>query len=122
MKPLKILIVDDDEITHKLLKIFLNQFDVIVHDSYDGFDAIKKTIVNDYGFILMDVRMPIMNGNESSKSIKEFKPEIPIYSISAYNFNFDKYDGLYEGYIKKPINHVEIYDIFDENGWLSLKK
>ena len=111
----KILIVDDTEMMHLLFNLQLNTFDVIVDNAYNGMEAIELVKDNDYDIILMDMSMPFMNGNETTIKIKESKPDIPVYSITAFdreNVN----EELYKGHFQKPINFKKLSKTLMEIG------
>jgi CheY-like chemotaxis protein len=59
--------------------------------------------------VLMDIKMPVMDGNTSARLIKEFRPEIPIIAQTAYTNDSEISDYLvyYEDYISKPIDSDE---------------
>ena len=68
-------------------------------------------------FILMDLKMPIMNGFEASKSIREFKPDLPIIAQTAYTTKEDKEKALSAGcddFISKPISEETLNEIMNK--------
>lgn len=72
--------------------------------------------VPDIDLILMDIRMPVMDGIEATKIIKLIKPELPIIAQSVYTFNDNKDKILSVGfneYRVKPIEKVDIDEIID---------
>src|SRR5690606_1397772 len=84
---LKVLIVDDEEFNRKLLTTILKQHKVLYTESINGKEAIKELKRNDYDLILMDARMPEMNGIEATKKIRklpnEQKNNVPIIALTA---------------------------------------
>ncbi len=61
--------------------------------------------------VLMDVKMPLMDGNNAAKEIKEFRPDLIIIAQSAYTLEQykDKYrQNIFDDYIEKPINIAEL--------------
>lgn len=106
----KILIVDDDFISCELLKNLLKKefnYDIV----YNGDDAIKLFLKNKYDAILMDIKMPIMNGIESTKIIRKYEKEnnidrTPILVITA--ISHISLDDLFDDVILKPLNYKEL--------------
>ena len=67
--------------------------------------------------ILMDIKMPIMNGFEATKLIKEFKPDLPIVAQTAYTTNEDKEKAFTAGcddLISKPISEETLNEIMNK--------
>ena len=85
----KIMVVDDEKKIADLYSIILKSagfsVDRIVHDGLEAIDAVKCDLENCPDVILMDQKMPRMDGLEASKKIKEMNPEIKIIMISAYD-------------------------------------
>jgi len=81
----KILIADDHVLFRESIESFLSKKDniIILGTASDGFDVIKKTEEFKPDLILMDIRMPALNGINATKIIKQKFPEINIIIISA---------------------------------------
>ena len=105
-----ILIAEDEEINILYLKELLNYFDgynLNVLLAENGKEAVRLCHKNDIDVILMDIKMPVMNGIEASKKIKLFKPDVPIIVQTAYSMAEDKNLALKSGcddFISKPID------------------
>lgn len=87
MEKIKILIVDDHPlIRNGLRSLFINEENVQeVNEATDGQDMIGKLKDKLYDLILMDVRMPRVNGIEATKFITENYPEIKVLALSTYD-------------------------------------
>ena len=79
----KILLVDDIEVNREIAVMILEQFGFDIDTAVDGRDAIDKAAKNSYDLILMDVQMPVMNGYEASKAIKNSGNGVPIIAMTA---------------------------------------
>ena len=106
----KILVVDDDNNICELLKLYLKKegFDVIF--AYDGSEAVSKAKSENPNLIILDVMMPIINGWEACKLIRQFT-EVPIIMLTALDTTENKVQGLNIGaddYIVKPFEPVEV--------------
>ena len=109
----KILVVDDQAVNRVIVKEMLSRYGVIVDEAEDGNDAIRKIESADdrYDIILMDVQMPVMNGYEATKRIREMedlsKASSPIFAMTADAFADDKVKAQESGmneHIAKPID------------------
>ncbi len=111
-KNLNILLVEDVEINRiyeaEMLKNF---FGVICDVAENGAIAVKKAKENDYDAILMDVRMPVMNGLIATQKIREFNQDVPIICMSANVYKEDKIAAEEAGmndFIEKPLERIDI--------------
>jgi signal transduction histidine kinase len=107
---LNVLIVDDDEISKILLnQIFDKGSNKIIHAS-NGLEAIATYQHNpDIDLILMDIRMPEMDGYEATKTIRQYDKDIIIIAQTAFGLSDDKEKAIAAGcndYISKPINRT----------------
>lgn len=114
----KILIVEDENINHEFLINILTIEKSKTFSAYNGKEAIE--IFNNYkiDIVLMDIKMPIMDGFETFKILKSINKKIPIIAQTAYtqqkdvelikSYNFD-------GYISKPINRKKLIHIIKTN-------
>jgi PAS domain S-box-containing protein len=115
IKKLKILIVEDDEISYSLLTGMLQKISKEVLHAITGVEAVEACRNNpDLDLILMDIRMPKMDGNEATRQIRQFNKDVIIIAQTAYAFSGDKEISIEAGcndYISKPINKTLLYEI-----------
>lgn len=106
---LKILIVEDDEVSKDLLSISLRYFVKEILEARSGNEAIDICRKNpDIDLILMDIQLPEMNGNDATRQIRTFNKDVVIIAQTAYGFSSDKDTALSAGcndYISKPIDN-----------------
>ncbi len=108
MKKKKVLVVDDDKKSRYLVSFLLEKegFKVIIAtNGLEGIEAARKQQVD---LIIMDVKMPKMDGYETTKRIRRLKKykSIPIIALTSYAMTEDKERALKAGctgYIPKPI-------------------
>jgi nitrogen-specific signal transduction histidine kinase/CheY-like chemotaxis protein len=109
---LKLLIVEDVEMNREYEKEMLNNFFSISCDTaINGKEAVEKAKVNDYDAILMDMRMPVMDGLEATRTIREFDNDTPIICMSANVYKEDKLAAKASGmndFIEKPLSKKDI--------------
>jgi DNA-binding response OmpR family regulator len=109
----RILIVDDEEVIRKFLKIHLNKSGYEVTEAEDGEKAIEKIGGGKFDLIICDVMMPNKNGWEVIKEVKS-KPglnEIPIILLTAKNDEVDMFKGYELGanyYMTKPFTKAQL--------------
>jgi hypothetical protein len=108
MKNLKILIVEDDEISYSFLTKTLQKISYEVLHAITGVQAVEACRNNpDLDLVLMDIRMPKMDGNEATRQIRQFNTDVIIIAQTAYAFSDDREKAIEAGcndYISKPIN------------------
>ncbi|MBI2876528.1 MAG: response regulator [Candidatus Tectomicrobia bacterium] len=83
--PLSVLVVDDDPGLTETLSDILEEEGYEVEVAHNGFEAIEKASSHLFDCILMDIRMPGMNGVEAFKEIKRISPETPVVMMTAYS-------------------------------------
>ena len=108
---IRVLAVEDNAINLKILKRVLIESKMVVDVAVNGAEAVEKAKANEYDIILMDIRMPVMDGIEASKQIRRFNQSIPIIAVSANAFVDDVNKSVSAGmnaHIAKPINRNEL--------------
>ncbi len=109
----RILIVDDEEVIRKFLKIHLNKLGYEVTEAEDGEKAIEKIGGGKFDLIICDVMMPNKNGWEVIKEVKSNPElnEIPIILLTAKNDEVDMFKGYELGanyYMTKPFTKDQL--------------
>jgi len=114
----KILIADDDNISVILLTNYLKNIPTEFFIARDGVEAIKIFEDNpDIDIILMDLKMPKLNGLQATKKIKSLNPNVKIIAETAFAMVDDEKKALDAGcdaYITKPINAEKLITIIKE--------
>ena len=110
---IRVLIVDDQSLIREGLSMMLSLYDsvTIVGEAKNGREAIETLENVDIDLILMDIRMPIMDGVEATRIIKDKYPKIKVLILTT--FNEDKYifEGLRngaDGYLLKDLSSEEL--------------
>jgi CheY-like chemotaxis protein len=84
----KVLVVDDDAPSQQLMAILLDSLGVSHESAWDGREAVEKVSVENFDLVLMDVRMPHMNGYDAAQRIRQEKKELPIYALTAHAMDY----------------------------------
>ena len=101
----KILVVDDIENNRELIKSNFEDTNIEVISANDGIEAVESFRKYHPDLILMDIRMPNMDGYEAAQKIKEIQ-NVPIIALTASVMK-DEYDKIkstnFDGYLRKPV-------------------
>lgn len=113
-----ILLAEDNELNAEIAIEILTALGLKVDRAEDGKDCVEKLTNSDagvYDIILMDVQMPVMNGYEAARAIRQLpdpaKANIPILAMTANAFEEDKADAKQagmNGHLSKPIDVAEL--------------
>ncbi|NOR87535.1 MAG: PAS domain S-box protein, partial [Bacteroidales bacterium] len=118
VKKLKILIADDDETSQVYLSTVVKSICKEVIFAKDGQEVIDICKNNqDLDLILMDIKMPIINGYDASREIRSFNKDIIMLAQTAYALTGDKEKALESGcndYIPKPIMKKELFEMINK--------
>jgi len=112
----KILIVDDNQINRHLLKSLLERMGLAVAEASDGGEAIDMARSWQPQLIFMDRRMPIMEGDEATRVIKEVLPEIKIVTLSASileNREQEACLNVADAFLQKPYKSRQIIEVLE---------
>jgi CheY-like chemotaxis protein len=118
MRKLKILIAEDDDDSFVYLRIILGNIPTELIRAVNGLEALEIARENpDLSIILMDIKMPEMNGLEVTQQIRTFNPDVVIICQTAYALDDDRQKALDAGctdYISKPINRVKMLELIEK--------
>jgi PAS domain S-box-containing protein len=113
-RSLKILVVEDNLVNQKLMRVILLKEGHSVDIANNGKEALEVISKNDYDLVVMDLQMPIMDGYETIKHIRDgnYNKDIPVFACSARSprSERDKCIALgFNEYIKKPIVFDDLF-------------
>jgi len=133
---MKILIVDDDQTSAKLLNSYLKMYgDCHIADSgEEGLEAIKYAMQNNapYELITLDIMMPITDGHETLKTIRELERStlnisgktakiIMVSALDDINTVMKSFEELCDAYLTKPVIRKELFNELIKLGLISIK-
>ncbi|MEZ5071680.1 MAG: response regulator [Bacteroidales bacterium] len=109
---LKILVAEDDEYNYMYIKELLKKEDWEIHHAVNGLQVVEM-IRNSpaYALVLMDVKMPKLDGLSATRQIKQEFPDLPVIAQTAYAQTSDKQEALKAGcddFISKPFQRDEL--------------
>lgn len=109
----KILIVDDEKVVRDIFKRFLTYQGFSVCEAQDGTEALEKINSDNFDLIIMDLRMPKVNGHDILEAMKANKKEVPTIVLTG-SVDGSDLDGLKKfGYTDKDIlcKPVDLYEL-----------
>lgn len=107
----KALIIEDDQDIANLISIHLSDMEFDVDTSYDGKGGLLKALNNSYKIIILDVRLPGLDGFEICKKLRLERNHTPILMVTSKSEEIDKIIGLEIGaddYLTKPFSIREL--------------
>jgi PAS domain S-box-containing protein len=113
-----ILIAEDENSNFELLKASIYRTHVRIIRAMNGEEAVEYVRRNNnIDLVLMDIRMPRLNGYDATRQIKLMKPQLPVISITAYAMSEDETKSMEAGcdmYISKPIRPSNLLTLLNE--------
>jgi len=106
---LPVLLVEDNEINREIAADLLGEVELTVETAADGIEAVDKARGKDYALILMDMRMPRMDGLEATRQIRQLPNcrATPILAMTANAFAADRAKCIEAGmndFVAKPVD------------------
>mgnify|MGYP006282269397 CR=1 FL=1 len=115
---LKVLVAEDDDANFRYLEAILTGMNAGITRATTGYQAIEEARKSNIDIILMDVKMPELNGWDATKEIRKFNKSIPIIAITAYALLDDREKSTEAGcndYIPKPFIQNDILRVISNN-------
>ena len=113
-----ILIAEDEQSNFDFLKILLTRMNINVLWAKDGIEAVQLCETDpSIDLVLMDIKMPRLNGYDATKLIKIKRPDLPVIAQTAYAMISDQQEAENSGcdaYLSKPIRINQITEILDQ--------
>ena len=120
----RILLVEDIELNREIAEVILTEAGFVVETAPDGTDAVsmvKKSAENYYDAVLMDIQMPIMNGYEATRTIRNLSrkdvKDLPIIAMTANAMEEDKEAALTNGmnaHLSKPVDIDALIEVLEQ--------
>ncbi len=117
-RKLKILVAEDDEVSQIFLNRIIKNIAEKLLNASNGAEAVEACQINsDLDLILMDMKMPVMDGFEATRKIREFNKSVIIIAQTAYGLAGDREKALEAGcndYISKPIDQIKLKELINK--------
>ncbi|MGD8781265.1 MAG: chemotaxis protein CheB [Ignavibacteria bacterium] len=118
LKDVKILVAEDLEDNFLTLKLSLEKYGAVIDRAYNGSEVVEKAGKNQYDIVLMDINMPILNGLDATRMIRQFDEKIPIIAVTAYAMKKDMAMAFEAGcneYITKPLDFDVLFNVLSNH-------
>ena len=116
-----ILIAEDEIVNYMFLEVLFEETGAILLHAADGKQAIDMVKSKpDIHIVLMDIKMPNINGLDATRQIKAIRPQLPVIAQTAYAMQDDEYKALQAGcndYISKPIDANKLINLMKKYLW-----
>jgi PAS domain S-box-containing protein len=113
-----ILIAEDIQSNFHMIQIMLEKMNAVLLYAEDGSQAVdicrNETNID---LVLMDIQMPVMNGYDATREIRNFRPQLPIIALTAFAYEEDKIRCIDAGcndFISKPIEKYELITLMSK--------
>ncbi len=110
-----ILIAEDNDLNYLILNKMLASLDRKIIRAGNGLEAVNYCKDHEeVGLVLMDIKMPVMDGYEATKEIRKFRHDLPIVAQTAHAMEYDKNTALEIGcndYLTKPILREKLISV-----------
>ncbi len=116
-----LMVVDDEETHHTLLEMILKRMSPKIYHAMNGQEAIELINANqEIELIFMDIKMPVLNGLDTSKAIRENGSDVKIVAMTAYAMHGDQSRASQSGvdhYITKPVTKPQLLNSLKKMGY-----
>lgn len=110
-----VLVAEDNISNYKLIEVMLRNL-AVTENAINGKKAVERVKEQDYDMVLMDIKMPVMNGLEATNAIRQFDKNIPIIAVTANVLDFDKNLALANGcneFVTKPVIRKRLCEVIE---------
>ena len=118
LKDKNILIAEDNLLNYKLIEAILAKTEAKIFWARDGVEAVEFfNAGKDFDLVLMDIRMPNMDGFQATQEIRRFTKELPVIAVTAYSMGDEKDIAMkagFDDYLTKPINSETLLNIINK--------
>ena len=109
----RILIAEDNDSNYMLMTYILKGH-YEVFRAFNGREAVAKAKAENPDMVLMDIKMPIMDGLEATRLIRAEMPDLPIIALTANAFDNDRQQAMAAGcndFVSKPVNATHCLEL-----------
>ncbi len=113
----RVLIAEDNEINRTLIEELLKKYGVEYDIAENGLLAVDKVKKEKFDFVLMDISMPVMDGETAMKQIKKEFPDLPVIALTAHVFPGERERLLkagFDDYLPKPIVAKDLEKVLEK--------
>lgn len=114
------LVVDDNGINRRVARSFLEYYGIIIREASDGNEALEIMAKETFDFVLMDIHMPGLDGEEAFKRLRtsgSLNRLVPVIALTADSMHGDREKFLakgFDGYVSKPIEERTMITVISQ--------
>ena len=116
-REINILVAEDEEYNMMYITELFSTTNFKIIEANNGKKALELAQNHpEIQLVLMDIKMPVMDGNEAMKEIKKLRPSLPIIALSAFAMESDKAKALalgFDAYLTKPLDRTILFQLID---------
>ena len=104
---MKTILVAEDNDSNYILMTYILKRDYQFQRAQNGVEAVELANTGNFDLVLMDIKMPLMDGLEATTKIKEAHPDLPIIALTANAFDSNRQLAIKAGcddFLSKPVN------------------
>lgn len=123
----RILVADDNDMGREMLRALLENIGIEVHEAKNGLEAVDRVENEEFDLVLMDVQMPVLDGQSAARAIRALDKEnienLPIIAMTAHTLDEHRVESLAAGmndHLTKPVNLKILYAMLQN--WLPPQK
>lgn len=112
-----ILVAEDIESNYMLVEALLRKNYELFH-ALNGHEAVEIVKKHHVDLLLMDMKMPVMDGMQATAEIRKFNNDLPIVALTAHAFETDRLAALQNGcndYLIKPVNRSKLIEVIEKH-------
>lgn len=117
-KEITILVAEDEEYNMMYINELFSSTNFKIIEANNGKKALELALHHpEIQLVLMDIKMPVMDGNEAMKEIKKVRPSLPVIALSAFAMESDKTNALalgFNAYLTKPLNRKLLFGLIEK--------
>jgi len=110
--PINILVAEDEHINFILVELLLEPYNCKIIPASNGREAVDFCSSNNgIDLVIMDMKMPVLDGFDATRMIKKIRPELTVIAVSAYAYYDDEEKALAAGcddFLSKPFEKSEL--------------
>ena len=102
----RVLVAEDNDSNWMLMTYVLKKYYEPVR-ACNGKEAVDMALTGDYALVVMDLKMPVLDGLEATRQIKAVMPNLPIIALTANAFDSDRqsaFDAGCDNFMSKPVS------------------
>jgi PAS domain S-box-containing protein len=118
-QPITVLVAEDDPVNFQLIEMWVSGLRLNLIHAADGREAVELCRLHtDIRLVIMDMRMPVLDGYEATRHIREFNPTLPIIALTAYALSGDREKAMQVGcndYLARPAKKMDLLALIQKH-------